>query len=57
MMWGTPGCIGVIHVMTQYFCEAHDSNQATSKPVDLTQSGFLLTHPAQGVIYLFIFNF
>ena len=31
MSWGTLGHIKAIHIMTQHFCEAHDSNSATPK--------------------------
>lgn len=38
MAWGTPGHVGVIRVVTTHFCEAHDSNLATSRLANMTKS-------------------
>ena len=57
MSWGTLGHIKAIHIMTQHFCEAHDSNSATPKLASVTKSETSTNAPrSQGACYPFYFN-
>ena len=57
MSWGTLGHVKAIHIMTQHFCEAHDSNSATPKLASVTKSETSTNAPrSQGACYPFYFN-
>ena len=38
MAWNTPDHVRVIYIITQHFCEAHDSNSATPRLANVIKS-------------------
>ena len=39
MVWGTPGHVKAIWIVTLHFCKAHNSNPATLELAGVTKSG------------------